>query len=319
MKVHANAPLGPKGRLTMVLRVLEHGWSLAEAAAAAGVSERTCSKWVRRYRNEGELGLLDRSSAPGSIPHRTPDELVEVIVSLRRLRMTGAEIAFCLAMALSTVSAVLLRVGLGKLSRLEPPEPPNRYERRHPGELIHIDVKKLGRIHRGAGHRMLGRGPGRHGGKGRSGWEFVHVCVDDATRLAYVEVLPDEQATTASGFLKRAVAFYRRHGIDVERVMTDNGSAYRSAVHALACRAMGLRHLRTRPYRPRTNGKAERFIRTLLAGWAYGAIYATSAERTAALDGWLWTYNHRRPHGALSHKPPIARLRELNNLAGSYS
>jgi transposase InsO family protein len=319
MKVHANAPLGPKGRLTMVLRVLEHGWSLTEAAAAAGVSGRTCSKWVRRYRADGEAGLLDRSSAPRSIPHRTPDELVEVIVSLRRLRMTGAEIAFCLAMALSTVSAVLSRVGLGKLSRLEPPEPPNRYERRHPGELIHIDVKKLGRIHRGAGHRMLGRGPGRHGGKGRSGWEFVHVCVDDATRLAYVEVLPDEQATTAIGFLKRAVAFYRRHGITVERVMTDNGSAYRSTVHAFACRAMGLKHLRTRPYRPRTNGKAERFIRTLLAGWAYGAIYATSAERIAALDGWLWTYNHRRPHGALSHKPPIARLRELNNLAGSYS
>jgi transposase InsO family protein len=319
MKVHANAPLGPKGRLTMVLRVLEHGWSLTEAAAAAGVSGRTCSKWVRRYRADGEAGLLDRSSAPRSIPHRTPDELVEVIVSLRRLRMTGAEIAFCLAMALSTVSAVLSRVGLGKLSRLEPPEPPNRYERRHPGELIHIDVKKLGRIHRGAGHRMLGRGPGRHGGKGRSGWEFVHVCVDDATRLAYVEVLPDEQATTAIGFLKRAVAFYRRHGITVERVMTDNGSAYRSTVHAFACRAMGLKHLRTRPYRPRTNGKAERFIRTLLAGWAYGAIYATSAERIAALDGWLWTYNHRRPHGALSHKPPIARLRELNNLAGSYT
>jgi transposase InsO family protein len=212
-----------------------------------------------------------------------------------------------------------LRVGLGKLSRLEPPEPPNRYERRHPGELIHIDVKKLGRIHRGAGHRMLGRGPGRHGGKGRSGWEFVHVCVDDATRLAYVEVLPDEQATTAIGFLTRAGAFYRRHGIAVERVMTDNGSAYRSSAHASACRAIGLRHLRTRPYRPRTNGKAERFIRTLLAGWAYGTIYATSAERIAALDGWLWTYNHRRPHGALSHKPPIARLRELNNLAGSYT
>jgi transposase InsO family protein len=318
MKVHANAPLGPKGRLTMVLRVVERGWSLARAAEAAGVSERTCSKWVRRYLADGEAGLLDRSSAPRAIPHRTPDELVEVIVSLRRLRMTAAEIALCLAMALSTVSAVLLRVGLGKLSRLEPPEPPNRYERRHPGELIHVDVKKLGRIHRGAGHRMLGRGPGRHGGKGRSGWEFVHVCVDDATRLAYVEVLPDEQATTAIGFLKRAVAFYRRHGITVTRVMTDNGSAYRSAVHALACHTMHLKHLRTRPYRPRTNGKAERFIRTLLSGWAYGAIYATSAERTAALDGWLWTYNHRRPHGALSHKPPIARLRELNNLAGSY-
>jgi transposase-like protein len=194
MKVHANAPLGPKGRLTMVLRVVERGWSLARAAEAAGVSERTCSKWVRRYLADGEAGLLDRSSAPRAIPHRTPDDLVEVIVSLRRLRMTAAEIAFCLAMALSTVSAVLLRVGLGKLSRLEPPEPPNRYERRHPGELIHVDVKKLGRIHRGAGHRMLGRGPGRHGGKGRAGWEFVHVCVDDATRLAYVEVLPDEQA-----------------------------------------------------------------------------------------------------------------------------
>jgi transposase InsO family protein len=319
MKVHANAPLGPKGRETMVLRVLEQGWSLAEAAEAAGVSERTCSKWVKRYRVEGEAGLLDRSSAPKSIPHRTPDELVEVIVLLRKLRMTGAEIAFCLAMALSTVSAVLLRVGLGKLSRLEPPEPPNRYERRTAGELLHIDVKKLGRIHRGAGHRVLGRGPGRHGGKGRAGWEYVHVCVDDATRLAYVEVLTDEKASTAVGFLGRAIAFYVAHGITVERVMTDNGSAYRSAIHAFACRTLGIRHLRTRPYRPRTNGKAERFIRTLLAGWAYGALYGSSRERAAALDGWLWTYNHRRPHGALSHKPPIARLAELNNLPGSYT
>jgi transposase InsO family protein len=324
MKVHANAPLGPKGRLTMVLRVLELGWSLTQAAAAAGVSERTCRKWVARYRNEGEAGLLDRSSAPKSIPHRTPDELVEVIVLLRRLRMTGAEIAFCLAMALSTVSAVLLRVGLGKLSRLEPPEPPNRYERRHPGELLHIDVKKLGVI-TGAGHRITGTRESQNANRrarrrgAPKGWEFVHVCVDDATRLAYVEVLPDEQATTAVGFLRRAVTFYRRHGITIERVMTDNGSAYRSTLHAFACRVMGLRHLRTRPYRPRTNGKAERFIRTLLGGWAYGAIYGTSAERTAALDGWIWTYNHRRPHGALSHKPPIARLNELNNLAGSYT
>jgi transposase InsO family protein len=323
MKVHANAPLGPKGRLTMVLRVLEQGWSLAEAAAAAGVSERTCSKWVGRYRGEGEAGLLDRSSAPRSVPHRTPDELVEVIVCLRRLRMTGAEIALCLAMALSTVSAVLLRVGLGKLSRLEPPEPPNRYERRRAGELLHVDVKKLGRIPHGrAGHRVHGQRRlqrnHRKDGKRNVGWEFVHVCVDDATRLAYVEVLADEKATTAVGFLQRAVAFYRAHGITVERVMTDNGSAYRSTIHAFACRALGLRHLRTRPYRPRTNGKAERFIRTLLGGWAYGAIYGSSRERTAALDGWLWTYNHRRPHGSLSHKPPIARLNEMNNVAGSY-
>jgi transposase InsO family protein len=328
MKVHANAPLGPKGRLTMVVRVLEQGWSRAEAAEAAGVSERTCSKWIKRYLADGQAGLLDRSSAPRSIPHRTPDEVVEVVVLLRKLRMTGAEIAFCLAMALSTVSAVLLRVGLGKLSRLEPPEPPNRYERRHAGELLHVDVKKLGRIQGGAGKRVTGGirrnpDPRRRDSDGidrrTKGWDYVHVCVDDATRLAYVEVLADEKATTAVGFLKRAIAFYARHGITVERVMTDNGSAYRSAIHAFACRALGVRHLRTRPYRPRTNGKAERFIRTLLGGWAYGAIYGSSQERTAALDGWLWTYNHRRPHGSLGHKPPIARLNEQNNLAGSYT
>jgi transposase InsO family protein len=299
------------------------GWSLAAAAEAAGVSERTCGKWVGRYRSEGEEGLLDRSSAPRSVPHRTPEELVEVIAALRRLRMTGAEIAFCLGTALSTTSAVLSRIGLGKLSRLEPPEPPNRYERARPGELIHIDVKKLGRI-RGAGHRVTGqrssqRKTRRDGRRtGVAGWEFVHVCVDDATRLAYVEVLSDERGRTAVAFLRRAVAFYAAHGITVERVMTDNGSAYRSTVHAFACRTMGLRHLRTRPYRPRTNGKAERFIRTLLAGWAYGAIYGTSTERARALDGWLWTYNHRRPHGSLSHKTPAARLAELNNVARSY-
>ena len=324
MNVHANAPLGPKGRQTMVLRVVDKQWSFAEAAQASGVSERTCRKWVGRFLAEGHDGLKDRPSTPRSVPHRTPDELVEVIATLRRLRMTGAEIAFCLTMAVSTVSAVLLRIGLGKLSRLEPLEPPNRYERRHPGELIHIDVKKLGRIPQGrAGHRVHGqrhlqRSP-RKDGKRTVGWEFVHVCVDDATRLAYVEVLADEQGQTAAGFLRRAVAFYARHGIQVERVMTDNGACYRSTVHALACRSLGLKHLRTRPYRPRTNGKAERFIRTLIGGWAYGAIYGSSTERTAALDGWLWTYNHRRPHGALSHKPPITRLGELNNLAGSYS
>jgi transposase InsO family protein len=329
MKVHANAPLGPKGRETMVLRVLEQGWSRAEAAEAAGVSDRTCSKWIKRYRAEGAAGLLDRSSAPRSIPHRTPDELVDVIVRLRKLRMTGAEIAFCLAMALSTVSAVLLRVGLGKLSRLEPPEPANRYERRQAGELLHIDVKKLGRIpdcgagHRAHGNRRLQRKTTKTNAAGQRerqiGWEYVHVCIDDATRLAYVEVLADEKAITAIGFLNRAIAFYATHGVAVQRVMTDNGSAYRSTLHAFACRTLGIRHLRTRPYRPRTNGKAERFIRTLLAGWAYGAIYGSSRERAAALDGWLWTYNHRRPHGALSHKPPIARLNDLNNLAGSYN
>jgi transposase InsO family protein/transposase len=323
MKLHGNAALSLNQRRRMVGRVVEQGWSITKAAAAAEVSDRTCSKWVKRYRSDGEAGLLDRSSAPDWIPHRTPEDRVEVIVVLRRLRMTGAEIALCLGMALSTVSAVLGRVGLGKLSRLEPPEPPNRYERRHAGELLHVDVKKLGVI-TGTGHRITGRRDSQKANRrarrrgAPKGWEFVHVCVDDATRLAYVEVLGDEKATTAAAFLRRAVAFYAAHGITAQRVMSDNGACYRSTVHAFACRALGIRHLRTRPYRPRTNGKAERFIRTLLAGWAYGAIYGTSRERTAALDGWLWTYNHRRPHGALSHKTPIARLNELNNLPGSY-
>ncbi len=308
MKLHANAPLGPKGRALMVRRVVDEDWSLAEAAEAAGVSERTCRKWVGRYLAEGEAGLADRSSAPERVANRTDERRVEAIAALRRLRMTGAEIAECLSMALSTVSGILKRIGLGKLSSLEPPEPPNRYERTSPGELLHIDVKKLVKIGEGAGHRMTGKRTKHARG---IGWEFVHVCVDDATRLAYVEVLADEKAITASGFLRRAVAFYRAHGITVERLMTDNGSAYRSTVHALACRTLRIRHIRTRPYRPRTNGKAERFIRTMLGGWAYGAIYRSSAERTAALSGWLELYNWRRPHGALSHKPPGTRLAEL--------
>jgi transposase InsO family protein len=324
MKLHANAALSLNQRRRLVRRVVEDGWSLAKAAAAAEVSDRTCSKWVERYLSEGEAGLWDRSSAPHSIPHRTAADRVEVIELLRRLRMTSTEIAECLGMALSTVSAVLKRIGLGKLSRLEPPEPPNRYERRRAGELLHIDVKKLGKIN-GAGWRVTGNRSSQNANRrqrrkgGPTGWEFVHVCVDDATRLAYAEVLADEQATTAVAFLRRAIAFYAAHGISVERVMTDNGSAYRSIAHALACRALSIRHLRTRPRRPRTNGKAERFIKTMMAGWNDGAIYGSSRERAAALDGWLWTYNHRRPHGALSHKSPIARLNELNNLPGSYT
>ncbi len=315
MKLHANAPFGPKGRLTMVRRVTEQGWSVAEAAEAAGVSERTCSKWIGRFRADGEAGLCDRSSAPHRVPGRTSEARVEAIAALRRVRMTGPEIAECLGMARSTVSAILGRIGLSRLSRLEPPEPIRRYEKQRPGELVHIDVKKLVRIEKGAGHRVTGRRTRQAEG---AGWERVHVCVDDATRLAYVEVLSDEKAITSIGFLKRAIAFYAAHGIAVERVMTDNGPAYLSIAHGLACRALGIRHLRTRPYRPQTNGKAERFIRTMLGGWAYGAIYRNSAERTAALSGWLDFYNWRRPHGSLAHKPPGARLAELNNVAGSY-
>jgi transposase InsO family protein len=315
MKLHGNARTCPKSRRLLVDR-LEGEWSPTEAAEAAGVSERTAAKWLSRWRSEGDIGLRDRSSAPHTVPSRTPETRVEAIAALRRLRMSGPEIAECLQMARSTVSAVLDRIGLGKLSRLEPPEPPNRYERANPGELIHIDVKKLVRIEKGAGHRVTGRRTSQAKG---AGWERVHVCVDGATRLAYVEVLPDEKARTAIGFLKRALAFYAAHGIVVERVMTDNGPAYLSIAHAIACRALGIRHIRIRPYRPRTNGKAERFIRTMLGGWAYGAIYRDSAQRTAALSGWLDFYNWRRPHGSLSHKPPGARLAELNNVAGSYN
>jgi transposase InsO family protein len=330
MKLHANAPLGPKGRAIMVRRVLEEGIALTEAAEAAGVSARTAGKWVRRYRTEGEAGLLDRSSAPRTVHNATAPDRVEAIAALRRLRLTGPEIAETLEMATSTVSAVLKRIGLGKLSRLEPAEPIRRYERSRPGELIHIDVKKLGRIGpHGAGHRMLGRKSRRTKTKvdadgvnrRQIGWECVHVCVDDATRLAYVEVLPDEKATTAIGFLRRALAFYRSHGIEVERLMTDNGAAYISVAHSLACRSLGIKHIRTRPYRPQTNGKAERFIRTMLREWAYAAVYGSSADRAAALSGWVERYNLSRRHGALGHRPPIARLQELNgnNVAGIYT
>ncbi len=317
MKLHGNAALSLNKRKLLAGRVVEEGWSLTSAAAAAEVSVPTARKWARRYRAEGEAGLLDRPSAAQRVHNRTSEERIGAICALRRLRMTAAEIAETLGMPETTVSGILKRSGLGRLGRIGL-EPARRYERSRPGELIHIDIKKLGRIGQ-AGHRALGRGPGRHKGKGKHGWEFVHVCVDDATRLAYVEVLADEKARTAITFLHRAIGFFERHGVRVERVLTDNGSAYRSAAHAIACRALGIRHLRTRPYRPQTNGKAERFIRTMLGGWAYGAIYRNSAERTAALDGWLWRYNFRRPHGALNRKTPAARLTELNNPLGSYS
>jgi transposase InsO family protein len=322
MKLHANAALSLNQRRRMVRRVVDEGWSLAKAAEAAEVSERTAAKWVARFRAEGEAGLLDRSSAPARVANRTDERRVEVIAALRRLRFTGPELAELLEMPLSTVSGILARIGMGRLGRLGL-EPAQRYERARPGELIHIDVKKLGRIQGGAGKRVFGgsqhynRTVTDREGKRRQtvGWDAVHIAIDDATRLAYAEVLPDEKATTAVGFLRRAIAFYARHGITVERLITDNGSPYRSAIHAIACRALGIRHLRTRPHRPQTNGKAERFIRTMLGGWAYGAIYGSTAERTAALDGWLWHYNHHRRHAALGNQPPITRL---NNLLGTY-
>ena len=322
MKLHRKAALSWRGRRELARRVLVDGWTLAAAAEAAGVSVRCARKWVARYRLEGEQGLGDRSSAPHQVANQTPAERVAVIVALRRLRMTAAEIAETLAMPLSTVSAVLTRQGMGRLGRIGL-EQPVRYERSRPGELVHVDVKKLGRIQGGAGKRIRGGirqqyNPRRADAEGVErrtvGWEYVHIAVDDYSRLAYAEVLPNEKATTAAAFLRRAVRFYRRYGIRVERLLTDNGPAYRSVIHALACKTLAIKHLRSRPYRPQTNGKAERFIRTLLNSRAYGAIYRTSHERTRALHGWLWHYNHRRRHSALGHQPPVTRT----NVLGSY-
>jgi transposase InsO family protein len=319
MRCHANARLSPIGRRLLIDRIERGNWTVQAAAESAGVSERTARKWLARWRAEGEAGLGDRSSAPWVVANKTSDQTEQLIGALRRLRFTAPQLCELLGLPLSTVSAVCKRLGMGKLGRLGL-EPAVRYERARPGELIHIDVKKLGRIHDGAGHRIHGNRAlqrnVKRDGKRRIGWEFVHIAIDDATRLAYAEVLGDEKATTAIAFLARAVAFYERHGIEVEAVLTDNGSAYRSTIHAIACRTLGLRHLRTRPRRPQTNGKAERFIRTMLGGWAYGAIYSSSRERTAALDGWLWQYNHHRRHAGIGRSTPITRL---NNLLGTYS
>ena len=320
MTLHRNARTCPNSRRLIADRVLGGGWTLAAAAEAAGVSVPTARKWVRRFRELGDAGLRDRSSAPKRIPHRTPPERERAILSLRALRLTGEQIAAARGMAPSTVSLVLKRNGQGRLPRPWASEPERRYQRSRAGELVHVDIKKLGRIAR-PGHRVTGSraSAGYHRARFEQGWEYVHVCVDDATRLAYVEVLEDERPATCIGFLERAIAHLASYGIQVERVMTDNGNPYRSKAHALACQRLGVRHLRTEPYTPRTNGKAERFIQTLINGWAYGAIYGSSAERTAALAPWLHTYNHHRPHRSLGRKPPATRLAELHNEARTHT
>ena len=315
MKLHGNARTCPNSRRLLIERVLELGWSAAAAAEAAGVSERTVYRWLARWRAEGEAGLRDRSSRPLRSPRQLPAPKVQAIRALRKLRMTAAQIAEALSLALSTVSLWLRRIGLGKRSRLEPPEPPNRYERRHPGELAHVDIKQLGRISvRGAGHRVVGhRGSqfkafGGGLGRGVTRFEYVHVMVDDHTRLAYAEVLTTLTARDAIGFLRRAVAWFCERGVLIRAVMSDNGSAYIALAYRRALSELRLRHLRIRPYRPRTNGKAERFIQTLLDEWAYERIYGSSTERTAALPIFLERYNFRRPHGSLGHRPPGSRL-----------
>jgi len=303
MKVHGNARLLPRQRLLLCERIRLEGWTVADAADAAGVSERTAYRWLSRW-GAGEA-MTDRSAAPRSQPTKTPAVLEQVIGELRRLRWTGPRIAAELRMPTSTVCAVLKRLGLNRLWRLDPPEPPNRYCRRHAGELIHIDIKKLARFNV-PGHRVTGRGPGHYNHK--VGWEAVHVAIDDTTRLAYVEILDDEKGATCVGFLRRAVAYFAAHGIAVQAVMTDNGTGYRSKIHAAAVADLGIRHLRTQPYRPRTNGKAERFIQTLQREWAYPIAYTSSWHRRRALLPWLEYYNCRRPHSALGHKTPSSQI-----------
>ncbi|GAA1699869.1 IS481 family transposase [Microcella alkalica] len=303
MELHANARLSVEGRRLLCRRVRELNWKVADAAFAGGISERRAYEWLARF-DAGE-NLTDRPSRPKSSPNRTPARVEAVIVQLRRLRKTASTIAALLRMAVSTVCAVLARVGLNRLSKLDPPEPANRYCRRHAGELIHLDIKTLGRFRR-PGKRALGQGADRR--SAGAGWEAVHVAVDDATRLAYVEVLADQTAATTVGFLRRAIAWFAARGVTVQEVMTDNGSAYVSRLWAATCAEVGLVHIRTRPYRPRTNGKAERFIQTLLREWAYAATYRDSEHRRAVLPEWVRYYNTQRPHGSLGHRSPITAL-----------
>jgi len=305
MELHKNARTCPASRLLMIQRI-QAGMSVTSAAEAAGVDRRTASKWKGRYREAGEAALVDRSSRPHRSPGQTHPMVVEEILRLRRNRKTGPQIASRVGSSAATVARVLAREGLSRLKNLDAKTPVVRYQRERPGELIHIDIKKLGRI-KVIGHRITGNrkqcAPG-------AGWEFVHVAVDDASRLAYAEVLPNERSPTAVAFLRRLVAWYSSRGINVTGIMTDNGSCYISHRFAAACRRLRLRHLRTRPYRPCTNGKAERFIQTLLRGWAYNRPYPTSIQRSQRLPSFLSYYNLRRPHASLGRRSPAQRLRE---------
>ena len=305
MNIHKNARVTPLRREEMSLSVIEGRLSKASAARTYGVSGKIVARWVERFRAEGRAGMADRSSRPGAIPGMTGQAVAERIVALRRQRWTGRHIALDVGVSPATVSRVLKRAGLSRLRDLEPAEPARRYERNHPGEMIHIDIKKLGRFDR-VGHRITGD---PQQGKSRgAGWEFVHVCIDDASRIAFSQILPDERKESAVAFLVAAVAYYASLGVTVTRMMTDNGSCYRSKAFAKACRKLGLRHVTTRPYTPRINGKAERFIQTALREWAYAVAYPNSDHRAAELPIWLHRYNWHRPHGSLKSKTPISRL-----------
>jgi transposase InsO family protein len=307
MDIHKNARLTPHSRAELVRRILSERQTPKAVATAFGVCEKTARKWVTRFLTQGEAGLVDRSSRPHLLQRPTAQTVVEEIERLRRQRWTGKQIAAETGVSPATVSRVLRRLGLNKLSALEPAEPVRRYERERPGELIHLDIKKLGRIG-SVGHRITGRYPGavnRHQG---IGWEYVHVCIDDASRVAVVHVMPDQRKESAVAFLEAAVAHFATLGVRVERVMTDNGSCYRSRAFRDACRRLSLRQIFTRPYTPKTNGKAERFIQTTLREWAYARAYQNSDQRSAELPIWLHRYNWHRPHGSLKASTPISRL-----------
>ena len=309
MDLHQNARSCPASRSLLVERVLKGGWKVAEAAEAAGMSERRAYHWLRQYRERAEAGLRDQSCSPRRVANKTPKRIREQIIQLRYRRLTCQEIADRVGVCRSTVARTLGKVGLQRLKALDPKEPIRRYERRYPGELLHLDTKKLGKIGR-MGHRVTGDKRRRARG---IGWEFVHVCVDDASRLAYVEILQDEKGFTAAGFLERALAWFQQLGVKVQRVMTDNGSCYISQIFAQMCRSFSLQHIRTRPYRPQTNGKAERYIQTLLREWAYRFPYCSSSHRAARLPFYLHFYNFHRAHCSLNRKLPIFRL-SLNNV-----
>jgi transposase InsO family protein len=314
MNVHKNARQTARGREWMIAQVAS-GQTPKAVSEAVGVCPRTVRKWVKRHATEGIAGLQDRSSRPHRLYRPTPQAIVERIEALRRERLTGKAIAAETGVSPATVSRVLKRLGLNKLSALEPAEPVRRYERENPGDLIHVDIKKLGRID-GIGHRITGDRRGQSSRRGRGeglGWEFVHVCIDDASRIAFSQVMKDEKKASAIAFLKAAVAYYASLGVKVLRVMTDNGSCYKSFAFARACKRLDLKHIRTKPYTPKTNGKAERFIQTSLREWAYARAYQHSNERTAELPRWLHRYNWHRPHGSIGSMPPISRLQLTGN------
>jgi len=318
MNIHKNARTTPYSRAEIVRRVMVLREPPRAVARALSISERTVAKWLARYRAEGEAGLADRSSRPHATPRATPADVIEQIIALRRRRITGKQIAATVGLSPATVSRILRKARLSRLRDLDPPEPVRRYERAHPGELIHIDIKKLGRFER-VGHRITKDRHKQSNSRG-IGWEFVHVCIDDASRIAFSQILPDEKKQSATAFLHAAIEYYRSLGVSVTRVMTDNGSCYKSHAFRDACKALGLKHIRTRPYTPKTNGKAERFIQTSLREWAYARAYPTSEHRKQALDPWLHNYNWHRPHGSLQSMPPISRLNQpMNNLLRLHS